>query len=459
MAESDHSIHVLLVSYPAQGHINPLLQLAKRLAGHRGIRCTLAVTRSVLGNSGGPCHAGAVHIAAFSDGCDRQGYDEVGDVHTFLARLESVGSSTLDELLRSEAEQGRPVQAVVYDAFLLWAPRVARRHGAKCAAFFTQACAVNVVYAHAWAGLLKLPVDKENAPAKLPGLPTPLSPADFPSFLTDPGSSPAYLHLLLQQCEGLEVADHSLINSFDELQPEEAEYLASRWGAKAVGPSIPSAYLDNRMADDTSYGFHLHTPMAAESKAWLDDRPARSVVYVSFGSLATPDPAQVAEVAEGLYSSGEPFLWVVRASETWKLPEGFVDKVNAKGRGLFVTWSPQLEVLAHPAVGCFVTHCGWNSTIEALSIGVPMVAVPQWSDQPTNAKYVQDVWHVGVQVEGVVTKEELARCIREVMDDAKGCRTKAASWSHMAKKAMSEHGSSDRNIADFLSKLGLSAHN
>uniref|UniRef100_R7WB45 Putative UDP-glucosyltransferase n=1 Tax=Aegilops tauschii TaxID=37682 RepID=R7WB45_AEGTA len=148
-----------------------------------------------------------------------------------------------------------------------------------------------------------------------------------------------------------------------------------------------------------------------------------------------------------------------RASETWKLPEGFVDKVNAKGRGLFVTWSPQLEVLAHPAVGCFVTHCGWNSTIEALSIGVPMVAVPQWSDQPTNAKYVQDVWHVGVQVEGVVTKEELARCIREVMDDAKGCRTKAASWSHMAKKAMSEHGSSDRNIADFLSKLGLSAHN
>ncbi|KAF7091489.1 hypothetical protein CFC21_094060 [Triticum aestivum] len=416
MAESDHSIHVLLVSYPAQGHINPLLQLAKRLAGHRGIRCTLAVTRSVLGNSGGPSQAGA----------------------TFLARLESVGSSTLDELLRSEAEQGRPVHAVVYDAFLLWAPRVARRHGAKCAAFFTQACAVNVVYAHAWAGLVKLPVDKENAPAKLPGLPTPLSPADFPSFLTDPGSSPAYLHLLLQQCEGL----------------EEAEYLASRWGAKAVGPSIPSAYLDSRMADDTSYGFHLHAPMAAESKAWLDDRPARSVVYVSFGSLATPDRAQVAQVAEGLYTSGHPFLWVVRASETWKLPEGFVDKVKSKGRGLFVTWSPQLEVLAHPAVGCFVTHCGWNSTVEALSIGVPMVAVPQWSDQPTNAKYVQDVWHVGVHVKGAVTKEELARCVKEVMDDTKGYKTNAASWSHTAKKAMSEDGSSDRNIADFLSKLG-----
>ncbi|KAI4982491.1 hypothetical protein ZWY2020_022983 [Hordeum vulgare] len=285
---------------------------------------------------------------------------------------------------------------------------------------------------------------------------TPLSPADFPSFLTDPASSPAYLYLLLKQCEGLEVADHSLINSFDELQPKEAEYLSSRWGAKAVGPSIPSAYLDSRMADDTSYGFHLHTPMAAKSKAWLDERPARSVVYVSFGSLATPDSAQVAEVAEGLYSGGQPFLWVVRASEAWKLPEGFVVVDKAKGRGLLVTWSPQLEVLAHPAVGCFVTHCGWNSTIEALSIGVPMVAVPQWSDQPTNAKYVEDVWHVGMQVKGVVTKEELARCVREVMDDAKGYTTKAASWSHKAKKAMSQDGTSDRNIADFLAKLGLS---
>ncbi|XP_037432071.1 UDP-glucosyltransferase UGT13248-like [Triticum dicoccoides] len=458
MAESEHSIHVLLAAYPAQGHINPLLQLAKRLAGQPGVRCTLAVTRSSLGPSGGASlDAGAVHVAAFSDGCDQRGYDEVGDVRLYLARLDSAGSSSLDGLLRSEAEQGRPVHALVYDAFLLFAPRVARRHGAKCAAYFTQACAVNLVYAHAWAGLLGVPVDKDSAPASpMPGIPTPLSPADFPSFLTDT-AAPAYLDLLLQQCRGLEVADYNLINSFDELQPKEAEYLASRWGAMTVGPSVPSAYLDNRVANDTSYGFQIHTPMAAECKAWLDGRLASSVVYVSFGSLATPQPAQVAEVAEGLYGSGAPFLWVVRASEAWKLPPGFLDKVNNKadGRGLLVTWSPQLEVLAHPAVGCFVTHCGWNSTMEALSIGVPMVTVPQWADQPTNAKYIEDVWHVGVRVKGAVTKEELTRCVREVMDDGKGYRTNAASWSHKAKKAMSAHGSSDTNITHFLSRLRL----
>ncbi|TVU30837.1 hypothetical protein EJB05_22481, partial [Eragrostis curvula] len=145
------SVHVLLVSYPTQGHINPLLQFGKRLAGHRDVRCTLAVTRYVLGSSDPP-QPGAVHVAGFSDGCDSRGYDEVADERGYLERLESAGSVSLGELLEDESAVGRPVRAVVYDALLPWVPRVARLHGARCAAFFTQACAVNVVFAHAWAG-------------------------------------------------------------------------------------------------------------------------------------------------------------------------------------------------------------------------------------------------------------------------------------------------------------------
>jgi pathogen-inducible salicylic acid glucosyltransferase len=95
---------------------------------------------------------------------------------------------------------------------------------------------------------------------------------------------------------------------------------------------VPSGYLDNRLTDDVSYGFHLHTPMAEESKAWLDARPPRSVMYVSFGSLAAPRAGQMAAVAEGLDdNSGKDFLWVVRASETSKIPGGFVDKVKGVG--------------------------------------------------------------------------------------------------------------------------------
>ncbi|KAK8460168.1 hypothetical protein SEVIR_2G286501v4 [Setaria viridis] len=134
----------------------------------------------------------------------------------------------------------------------------------------------------------------------------------------------------------------------------------------------------------------------------------------------------MAEMAEGLYSSGKAFLWVVRASEISKVPENLADK--AKERGLIVTWNPQLEVSAHPAVGCFVTHCGWNSAMEGMGAGVPMVAMPQWSDQTMNAKYIEDVWQVGVRVRpderGVVRKEEVERCVREVGRGAwSACKT------------------------------------
>lgn len=217
--DDSSSIHVLLLSYPAQGHINPLLQLGKRLAAHRGVRCTLAVSRFVLAQS--EPSPGAVHVATYSDGCDSGGYNEAGNEQEFLARLESAGSASLDELLRAESAQGRAVHAVVYDSFLVWAPPVARLHGASCAAFFTQACAVNVAYSHAWAGMVELPLaaGKGEALPELPGLPAGLEPADFPTFLTEPdGGCRAYLDLLVQQCQGFEVADHILVNSFYELE-------------------------------------------------------------------------------------------------------------------------------------------------------------------------------------------------------------------------------------------------
>ncbi|KAL6883398.1 hypothetical protein ACP4OV_010812 [Aristida adscensionis] len=466
MAAPHDTVHVLLVSYPAQGHINPLLQFAKRLAAaHRRVRCTLAVARSALASSDllatqPPTGGGAVHVAVFSDGCDGGGYGEVGDVHAYLARLESAGSRTLDELLRGEATRGRPVRTVVYDAFLPWAPPVARRHGAACAAFFTQACAVNVAYEHAWRGRVALPLAGTPAPEEMPGLPEGLEPADFSTFLTEPpAGSSSYLDLLLQQCQGLEVADLVLINSFYELQTQEAEYMASRWGAMTIGPTLPSAYLDNRIPEDSSYDYQLHTPMTEECKAWLDKRPAHSVVYVSFGSHATPSPEQMTELAEGLYNSGKAFLWAVRDSATSRIPESLVVKV--KERGLVVSWSPQLDVLAHSAIGCFVTHCRWNSTTEGLALGVPMVAMPQWSDQPMNAKYIQDVWGVGVRarsdVKGVVRKDEVERCVREVMEGemSKKYKKNAMSWREKAKRAMSEGGSSDRSIMEFLGKFGL----
>jgi len=240
---------------------------------------------------------------------------------------------------------------------------------------------------------------------------------------------------------------------------QEAEYMASAWRAKTVGPTVPASYLgDGRLPSDTKYGLHLFELTTAPCVAWLDARPPRSVVYASFGSLSDLDPSEMREVARGLLDAGRPFLWVVRASEAHKLPAGYEEEA-ARGGGLVVSWCPQLEVLAHRAVGCFLTHCGWNSTVEALVAGVPMVAVPQWTDQPMNARYVEAAWRVGVRVrpaaaDGLVRRGELAGGIEEVMGGERSgeYRRNAAAWMEKARAASREGGSSDRNIAEFVAK-------
>ncbi|CAI0414146.1 unnamed protein product [Linum tenue] len=115
----------------------------------------------------------------------------------------------------------------------------------------------------------------------------------------------------------------------------------------------------------------------------------------------------------------------------------------------------QLEVLASGVVGCFVTHCGWNSTMEALSLGVAMVAMPRWTDQTTNAKFITDVWGVGVRA------EEIERCVRQVMEGEKGeeIRKNGEKWRKLVQEAVSEGGSSDRNINVFAQSLILSSQN
>ncbi|XP_065864440.1 UDP-glycosyltransferase 74E2-like [Euphorbia lathyris] len=169
---------------------------------------------------------------------------------------------------------------------------------------------------------------------------------------------------------------------------------------------------------------------------------------------------QMEEIASGLKSSNHYFLWIVRESEFKTLPSNFVEETSEKG--LVVSWCHQLEVLSHKSIGCFVTHCGWNSTMESLSLGVPMVGMPQWSDQTTNAKFIADVWEVGVRVkidgeERMVKKEEIERCIREVMEGEKSkeIRKNSEKWKKLAKEAIDEGGTSDRNIQEFVAKMML----
>lgn len=195
-------------------------------------------------------------------------------------------------------------------------------------------------------------------------------------------------------------------------------------------------------------------------KEWLDSKETGSVVYVSFGSIASLGKEQMEELANGLIMSNCCFLWVVRASEVEKLPQDFTCSSSERGC-LIVEWCHQPQVLAHRALACFMTHCGWNSTLEALSSGVPLIAMARWVDQTTNAKFIEDMWGVGVRVkpgeDGVVSRGEIAVCIAEVTRGEKGVELKknACKWKELANEAVEKDGTSTNNIEDFVSKLTM----
>ncbi|KAK9265578.1 hypothetical protein L1049_007410 [Liquidambar formosana] len=442
--------HVLAVPYPSQGHVNPMLQFSKCLAS-KGLKATLATT-VFISRSMRP-QSGLVQFDTISDGYDDGGFMEAESIDAYLARLEAIGSKTLAELIMKYEKSEHPIRCIVYDAFLPWALDVAKQFGLVGAAFFTQPCAVNYIYYYAYHGLLKLPV---SSPVSIPGLPL-LHLPDMPSFIYVPGSYPAYFEMVLSQFSNAEKADLILVNTFYKLEHEVVDSMSKVSPLMTIGPTIPSIYLDNRIENDKDYGLNLFTLDPSACTNWLSSKPIGSVIYVSFGSMANLGEQQMEELAWGLKGSNYYFLWVVRASEEAKLPKGFAEEMEDKG--LLVNWSPQLEVLASEAVGCFFTHCGWNSTVEALSLGVPMVGMPQWTDQTTNTKFVEDVWRVGIRVkvddDGIVRREEIEFCIREVMEGERGKEMKnnARKWKELAKEAVDEGGTSDKNIDEFVSKL------
>lgn len=159
--------------------------------------------------------------------------------------------------------------------------------------------------------------------------------------------------------------------------------------------------------------------------AWLNQHPQKSVLYVSFGSLASMSEKDLLETAMGLVQSNQPFLWVVRpkmilGGREWAeiLPRCLIERI--KEAGLIVAWAPQREVLGHGSIGGFWTHCGWNSTIEGICEGVPMICRPFFGDQFWNAKYISKVWVIGMELESEIERENVERIVKELMVGEKG---------------------------------------
>ncbi|KAH7440089.1 hypothetical protein KP509_04G090700 [Ceratopteris richardii] len=196
---------------------------------------------------------------------------------------------------------------------------------------------------------------------------------------------------------------------------------------------------------------------------WLDGREASSVLYIAFGSEARLLKDDMQELAYGLEASGHSFLWVIRPGSVVDeqsfdciLPEGFEERTAAHGK--IVSWAPQMEVLAHSAIGGFMSHCGWNSTLEALCHGVPILAWPQRADQGLNKVFIEDHWKVGIAVQkhgGKVKRAAVETAIKQLMTEERGAlvRKRVKEVKDTVWKSVQEDGSSRRHLDEFIHAL------
>ncbi|KAI3723407.1 hypothetical protein L2E82_34950 [Cichorium intybus] len=463
--------HFLLVTYPAQGHINPALQFAKRLL-RLGVKVTFVTCLSAYRRM---TKAGRIpdrlNFAAFSDGFD-DGYDYKNDDSSFyLAQLRNRGKQSLKETILSSAKDGTPVTCLVYTILLPWAEEVARDQNVPSALLWIQPASVFRVYYYYFNGYDKLIGEDSKDPSwsiELPGLPS-LKSRDLPSFCLPSNTYNFALPLFKEQLDILDSDDRPkiLMNTFDALEEEALKDIDDKLKMVAVGPLIPSAFLDGNDPSDTSFGGDMFEK-SKDYVEWMNTKPEGSIVYISFGSLITLSKKQKEEMAHALLEIRRPFLWVIRdkdgngnGTNEEKEEEDELSCLDELEKlGLIVPWCCQVEVLSHPSLGCFVTHCGWNSTLESIVCGVPVVAFPHWTDQSTNAKLLEDVWGTGVRVttteEGVVEGEEIRRCIEMVMgghEEGATMRKNAKKWRDLARDAMKESGSSFMNLKSFVEEV------
>lgn len=247
----------------------------------------------------------------------------------------------------------------------------------------------------------------------IPGMEGFLRRGDLPGFCRCSDLDDATLQYVIDEAQQNFRADGLMFNTFEELESLVLDRIRGKIPRLyAVGPL--HAHLKPSRSSDQKEN--------RECIVWLDNQPARSVVYVSFGSVAVMAADRFLELWHGLVNTGKRFLWVVRPGSisgkgwTGTLPDELVKATGAVGH--LVEWAPQEEVLIHPAVGAFLTHAGWNSVLESMTAGVPMICWPCYADQFLNSRLVSKVWKVGLDLKDTeCDRVAVEGAVRELLDE------------------------------------------
>uniref|UniRef100_A0A0E0DCH3 Uncharacterized protein n=2 Tax=Oryza TaxID=4527 RepID=A0A0E0DCH3_9ORYZ len=464
-ATGDKPPHAVCVPYPSQGDITPTLHLAKLLHA-RGFHVTFVNTefnhRRLLASRGAAALDGVPGFvfAAIPDGLPAMSGEDEDATQHIPALCQSTMTNCLGHLLallsrlNEPASGSPPVTCLVADGLMSFAYDAARVIGVPCAALWTASACGFVgcrLYrelidrglvplrdaAQLTDGYLDTVVDGAAARGMCDGVQL----RDYPSFIRTTDLGDVMLNFIMREAERLSLPDAVILNTFDDLERPALDAMRAVLPPPvyAVGP----LHLHVRRAVPTGSPLHgVGSNLWKEQDGlleWLDDHRPSSVVYVSYGSIAVMTSEQLLEFAWGLADSGYAFVWVVRPDlvkggegDAAALPPEFHAAVE--GRGVLPAWCPQEKVLEHDAVGVFLTHSGWNSTLESLAAGVPMLSWPFFAEQQTNCRYKRTEWGIGMEIGGNARRGEVAAMIREAMEGKKGreIRRRAQEWKEKA---------------------------
>ncbi|KAF8039932.1 hypothetical protein BT93_B2221 [Corymbia citriodora subsp. variegata] len=469
MADHHRKPHVIIIPYPLQGHVNPSVHLAIKLAS-RGFAVTFINTQYVHHHTlkaldrkpdGDGSHdifsnvrrSGLdIRYTTVSDGLP-VGFDRSLNHEQFMASLLHVFSAHVEEVVGSiVARPGEGADCLIADTFYVWPSKVAEKFGLLYVSFWTEPALVFSLYYHV--DLLRINGHfgchdcREDPIDYIPGV-QPLQPKDMTSYLQESETSSVCHQIIFNAFQDVKAADFVLCNTVRELEPSTVLALQEQKPFYSVGPVFPEGFTRSDVA----------TSLWPESDCsqWLDTKPRGSVLYVSFGSYTHLSRPDLEEIAHGLSLSKVDFVWVLRAdivssNDVDPLPDGFKQELG--DRAMIIPWCRQKAVLSHPAIGGFLTHCGWNSILESIWSGVPMLCFPLLTDQFTNRKLVVDDWRIGLNLSdrNKTTREEVANKIARLM--SKESRSEFKNAVEAVKKKLEEalmpDGSSTRDFDQFL---------
>ncbi|XP_074329308.1 UDP-glycosyltransferase 85A8-like isoform X1 [Apium graveolens] len=460
--------HALFIPYPAQGHITPMLKLAK-LLHLKGFHISFVNTdfnHNRLIRSRGPNALDGLpdfRFYSIPDGLPPSDPDATQDIPALCkyTRINCLApfSNLISELNNSSVSGVPPVTCIVSDAIMTFTMEAADNFGIPVVLLWTASACSLLAYMQ-----YRQLVERGYTPLQdmsdvtngylntkidwVPGMKG-MTLKYFPSFLRTTDINDIMLNFFIVEIEAVPKARAIIINSFDALEEDALQAFS------ATNPNIyclgPLNFMMNQIQDTRLKSIGSSLWKEEDSCIdWLDKREPNSVVYVNFGSITPMNAKQLTEFAWGLANSKKFFLWIVRpdiiAGDAAMVPPEFL--IKTKERGMLASWCSQEQVLKHPATGGFLTHSGWNSTIESISSGVPVICWPFFSDQQTNCKYSCVEWGIGMEIDNNVKRNEVEELVRELMDGEKGKKMKqnALEWKRKAEAATTPSGSSSTNL-------------